>query len=138
MIDVFSKEDQLKVWQKGLEESVKFEKKYGMMVYTTRVNYLEKMKIIDEILNTVSVISNSSYVSNGRLFFQFRFHESTASKVSEILSRFMELDPGTDIEYQGPSRGIISAINSINSMIPLYVINTRCLSINRHCWGQKL
>ena len=122
MIDVFATENQLKGVEKELEGSDKFEKKYGMRVYTTRVNHLEKMKIIDEIFSTISVISNSSYVSDGKLFFQFRFHDSTASKISEILSRFMERDPGTDIEYLGPSSGIISTINSLNSMIPLHVI----------------
>ena len=94
MIDVFATENQLKGVEKELEGSNKFEKKYGMRVYTTRVNHLEKMKIIDEIFSTISVISNSSYVSNGKLFFQFRFHDSTASKISEILSRFMERDQG--------------------------------------------
>ena len=122
MIDVFATENQLKGVEKELEGSDKFEKKYGMRVYTTRVNHLEKMKIIDEIFSTISVISNSRYVSDGKLFFQFRFHDSTASKISEILSRFMERDPGTDIEYLGPSSGIISTINSLNSMIPLHVI----------------
>jgi len=98
-------------------------------------------EIIEQINEMPSAVMGYLYLKNGRLFADFRFHQSKSTEVSGLLMTHLEKDEETAIESIFPGSGEISFLSGMNALIPLSMIKysipamnddplEKCLSMN--------
>ena len=78
--------------------------------------------IIRDFLSIPTMILTYTYVSNGNLYADFRFHNSVEGEVSAILRKHMSSSDSISVEYFGSSGGLLSILGEINRRIPLSVL----------------
>ncbi len=78
--------------------------------------------IIRDFLLIPTMILTYTYILNGNLYADFRFHNSAASEVSAILGKYMASSDNISLEYFGLSGGLISILEQINRKTPLSVL----------------
>lgn len=91
-------------------------------VITSRINNVESMKIVNELLSGESVTLNRVDITRGFINVYTRFHSSMLDGVSETLSRYVTQNGDSRIEWLGPSPGIRWILELINREYPLSVI----------------
>lgn len=94
-------------------------------VVSKRINNVDRLKVISELVRTPTVVSNHLYVENGTLHFDFRFHHNYLDEISEKLVNYTSSFENTRILDFGKSSGFTGILNKIQESMPLTVIKWR-------------
>ncbi len=80
------------------------------------------VRIFSELHEVPSMIRSGLYVQGGYLHTELRFHHSYAGKVSDLIGEITKESDWLSLHSLGPSPGIVSMLDEINSHLPLFVI----------------
>lgn len=103
-------------------KSVELEDSY---VVDSRINNISDLEIIGKLIEVPSFIVNRADMSKGFLNIYARFHNSRLREVSDLLAEYTLDSKNSRINWLGPSMGIISILELINSTYPLSVVSYR-------------
>ena len=98
------------------------ERKDGYVV-RDRINNIKDMRIVSDLLSVPSMVLNRLDIYKGEMHFYSRFHDNFSPEVSEALSRYSADNENTRIEWLGPSPGITSILELINSKYPISLLS---------------
>ena len=88
----------------------------------TRINNVNDLAIISKLMELPSFIINRSDISEGFLNIYARFHSSQMDEVSLLLSEYTSDIENSRVDWLGPSPGIMSIMDLINSEYPVSLI----------------
>lgn len=91
-------------------------------VIDTRINNVKSLEIINKIMALPSCIINRSDISGGFLNVYARFHNSQIEEVSTLVSEYASDVENSRVDWLGPSPGVMSIIEQINSEYPVSMI----------------
>jgi len=91
-------------------------------VFDTRINNVKSLAIINKIIALPSCIINRSDISGGFVNIYVRFHNSQIDAVSTLLSEYASDVKNSRVYWLGPSPGIMSILELINSEYPVSLI----------------
>ena len=106
----------------GILTALEAEERKDSYVVTQRINNVEQMKIIRELIRIRTVVVHHTYVEGTRMFFDFRFHHTMNHEVSAILSRYTENHLKTRVVDLGQCRGLHAVIGRIQEKTPLTLV----------------
>ena len=89
---------------------------------TERINNVEGMKIIGDLLEAPSVAPNDASLQKDELYLDFRFHSSKLHEIDDILSRVIGKNQNLRIVKLAHFRSLKDRIESMNSQTPLAVV----------------
>ena len=99
--------------------------KENSFVVDTRINNIQDLSIIDNVLDVPSFIMDRSDMSNGFLNFHGRFHHSQTEQISKLLADLTIDSENARIDLLGPSPGIIEITEQTQSVSPLSMVAYR-------------
>lgn len=99
--------------------------KENSYVVDSRINNVKDLAIINKLMDVPSFIVNRSDVSGGYLNVYARFHSAHLMKVSHLLAEYTADSENSRVNWLGPSMGIISITDLINSEYPLSLVAYR-------------
>ncbi len=91
-------------------------------VVTSRINNVQSMKVINELLSLPYIVLNRVDMKSGNMNFYFRFHSNKLAEVSEIVSRYVVNSEDARVVWLGPSPGLKWIMDLINSEYHLSII----------------
>lgn len=91
-------------------------------VIDTKINNVKILEIINKIETLASCLINRSDISRGFLNIYIRFHSSQIDEVSALVSEYASDVENFRFDWLGPSMGIMSIIERINSDYPVSLI----------------
>ena len=94
----------------------------GNYVVTMTLDKQNDLNLIGDIIHQHKVVVNSTYVSDGWLMFDFRFHSSRYREISTLISKYLGTDSAVKLVYLGPSPGLISMLSKLNESLPLSIL----------------
>ena len=89
---------------------------------TERINNVEGMKVIGNLLEATSVALNDAYLLKDELYLDFRFHRSKLHEINDILSEVIGKNQNFRIVKLSHSRSLKDRMESMNSQTPLAVV----------------
>ena len=89
---------------------------------TERINNVEGMKLIGNLLEAPSVALNDSFLLKDELYLDFRFHRSKLHDVDDILSEVVGKNQNFRIVKLTHSRSLKDRMESMHSQTPLAVV----------------
>jgi hypothetical protein len=94
----------------------------GLTAVSERLIASGFLDIYKEFISLPSVVPGEFFLKEKRAYLSFRFHKSDKESVFSILRNSIAKLKGIKIDYLGPSNGITWELSSINSRIPLMVV----------------
>ncbi len=91
-------------------------------VVDTRINNVKDLAVINKLIHLPSFIVNRSDMSGGFINLYARFHSSQIDHVSSLLAEYTSDGMNARVDWLGPSPGITSIMDLINSEYPISVI----------------
>ncbi|MHB8360322.1 MAG: hypothetical protein ACYDAO_10100 [Thermoplasmataceae archaeon] len=89
---------------------------------TERINNVEAMKVISELLELPSVAMNNSYIRRDELFIEFRFHSNMSKEINDLLSKAVSMSHNFKIVRLSRPRPLRTRIDEMNKQSPLAVV----------------
>ena len=89
---------------------------------TERINNVEGMKVIGNLLEATSVALNDAYLLKDELYLDFRFHRSKLLEINDILSGVIGKNQNFRIVNLTHSRSLMERMNSMHRQAPLAVV----------------
>ena len=89
---------------------------------TERINNVEGMKVIGNLLEAPSVALNDAYLLKDELYMDFRFHRSKLHEINDILSGVIGKNQNFRIVNLTQSRSLMERMNSMHRQAPLAVV----------------
>ncbi len=83
----------------------------------------KSVEVLSRLANTKTVSLNAVTVRKGRLFIDFRFHNSRLNLVSDIIFEMGSKDRTLIVDYLGKSPGITKILEELNSIFPITVVS---------------
>ena len=96
--------------------------KENSFVVDTRINNVKDLAVINKLMRLPSFIVNRSDMSGGFINIYARFHSSQADAVSSLLAEYTADGMNARVDWLGPSPGITSIMNLINSEYPVSLV----------------
>ncbi len=96
--------------------------KENSFVVDTRINNVEDLAILDQVLEVPSFIVDRSDMSNGYLNVHGRFHHSQAGRISALLSELTLDSESARIDWLGASPGIKALTDMTHSIYQLSLV----------------
>ncbi|MHB1492296.1 MAG: hypothetical protein ACYCR7_01190 [Thermoplasmataceae archaeon] len=87
-----------------------------------RINNIDGMKIISEVLETPSVALNNTYIFKDELYIDFRFHSSMLHEINDILARVIGKSSNFRIARFTGARSIRDRMQEMNLQEPISVV----------------
>ena len=89
---------------------------------TERINNVEGMKVIGNLLEAPSVALNDAYLLKDELYMDFRFHRSKLHEINDILSGVIGKNQNFRIVSLTHSSSLMERMNSMHRQAPLAVV----------------
>ena len=89
---------------------------------TERINNVEGMKIISNLLEAPSIALNDAYLLRDELYLDFRFHRSKLHEINDILSGVIGKNQNFRIVNLTHSRSLRERMDSMHRQTPLAVV----------------
>ena len=89
---------------------------------TERINNVEGMKVIGNLLEAPSVALNDAYLLKDELYMDFRFHRSKLHEINDILSGVIGKNHNFRIVSLTHSSSLMERMNSMHRQSPLAVV----------------
>ena len=89
---------------------------------TERINNVEGMKVIGNLLEAPSVALNDAYLLRDELYLDFRFHRSKLHEINDILAGVIGKNQNFRIVNLTHSRSLMERMNSMHRQAPLAVV----------------
>ncbi|MCL5804312.1 MAG: hypothetical protein M1306_03285 [Candidatus Thermoplasmatota archaeon] len=89
---------------------------------TERINNVEGMKVIGNLLEAPSVALNDAYLLKDELYLDFRFHRSKLHEINDILAGVIGKNQNFRIVNLTHSRSLMERMNSMHRQAPLAVV----------------
>ena len=89
---------------------------------TERINNVEGMKVIGNLLEATSVALNDAYLLKDELYLDFRFHRTKLHEINDILSEVIGKNHNFRMVKMTHSRSLKDRMESMNSQTPLAVV----------------
>ena len=89
---------------------------------TERINNVEGMKVIGNLLEAPSVALNDAYLLKDELYMDFRFHRSKLHEINDILSGVIGKNHNFRIVSLTHSSSLMERMNSMHRQAPLAVV----------------
>ncbi|MCL6090972.1 MAG: hypothetical protein M1393_08045 [Candidatus Thermoplasmatota archaeon] len=83
----------------------------------------KSVEILSRLANTKTVSLNAVSARKGRLFIDFRFHNSRLNLISDIIFEMGSKDRTLIVDYLGKSPGITKILEELNSIFPITVVS---------------
>ena len=104
----------------------------GTLSMITQSIDLQVLRVFYENIASVSRMVLGSFYSNGMyLFVDFRFPNTCLDEVNKIMKSLDSFSFDVSVTGLGPSKGLISTLNEIESRIPLTVVDFSYIDDNR-------
>ncbi|MCL5881678.1 MAG: hypothetical protein M1592_03740 [Candidatus Thermoplasmatota archaeon] len=96
--------------------------KEDSFVVDARINNVKDLAVINRLIHLPSFIVNRSDMSRGFINIYARFHSSQSDAVSSLLAEYTSDGMNARVDWLGPSPGITSIMDLINSEYPISLI----------------
>ena len=83
----------------------------------------KSVEVLSRLANTKTVSLNAVSARKGRLFIDFRFHNSRLNLISDIIFEMGSKDRTLIVDYLGKSPGITKILEELNSIFPITVVS---------------
>lgn len=95
----------------------------GLTVVSERLSAPGFLYMYRDLISLSSVVPGGLFLKDKRAYVGFRFHRKDKNSILSILQDSISKLKGIKIDYMGPTDGVISELTSIDSRIPLAIVN---------------